>query len=50
MSPLSSCSGMLAMLEVAEVRGSEARFNLVRHMAIKSVSDRKIIAFLRVAL
>lgn len=43
---LSLRAGMLGMLEVVEVRGSEAEFNLVKRTAIMSVSDGEIIAFL----
>lgn len=45
-SPLAPRAGMLGTLEVAEARGSEAEFNLVKRTAIMSVSDREIIAFL----
>lgn len=37
---------MLGTLRLAGARGSEAEFNLVKRMAIMSVSDREIIAFL----
>lgn len=45
-SSLAPRASMLGALEVAEARGSEGEFNLVKRTAIMSVSDREIIAFL----
>lgn len=38
-------AGMLGTLEVAELRGSEAKFNLLKRTAIMTVNNREIIAF-----